>query len=64
MAKVQCIDVQVRPTECLAVPSLPLDEFQRLVPPCEAAFDAQRASWCLDGKPRTTRRCTGYQHCP
>ena len=64
MANVRFIDVQARPTEFLDLTSLTLDEFQLLVPPFEAAFHAQMASWCLDGKPRTTRRCTGYQHCP
>jgi hypothetical protein len=64
MASVRCIDVQARPTEFLDFTSLTLDEFQLLVPPFEAAFQAHMASWCLDGKPRTARRFTVYQHCP
>jgi len=44
--------------------SLTLDEFQLLVPPFEATFQAHMASWCLDGKPRTARRFTVYQNCP
>src|SRR5262249_46596499 len=64
MANVRFIDVQARPTEFLDLTSLPLDEFQRLVPPFEAAFHAQMASWCLDGKPRTARRFTVYKNCP
>ena len=32
------------------------DEFLQLVPPFEAAFQAQRAAWRLDGKPRTARQ--------
>jgi hypothetical protein len=44
--------------------SLTLDEFQQLVPPFEAAFHARMAAWRMDGKPRTARRFTVYQHCP
>jgi DDE superfamily endonuclease len=64
MASVRCIDVQARPTEFLDLTSLTLDEFQLLVPPFEAAFHAQMAAWCLDGKPRTARRFTVYKNCP
>jgi hypothetical protein len=64
MASVRFTDVQARPTEFLDLTSLTLDEFQQLVPPCEAAFHAYLAAWRLDGKPRTTRRCTVYKHCP
>jgi hypothetical protein len=56
MASLQCTDVQDRPTECLDVTSLPLAEFQLLLPPCEAAFQAPRAAWRLEGKPRPARR--------
>jgi len=44
--------------------SLTLDEFQLLVPPFEAAFQAHMASWRLDGKPRTACRFTVYKNCP
>ena len=64
MAKVQFTDVQARPTEFLDFTSLTLDEFQLLVPPFEAAFQERMAAWRLDGKPRTARRVTVYQHCP
>ena len=64
MAHVQCTDVQDRPTEFLDLTSLTLDEFQQLVPPFEAAFHAHMAAWCLDGKPRTARCFSVYQHCP
>jgi hypothetical protein len=43
---------------------LTLDEFQQLVPPFEAAFQAHMAAWRLDGQPRTARRFSVYQHCP
>jgi len=58
------MDVQDRPTEFLDVTSLTLDEFQQLVPPFEAAFQAHMAAWRLDGKPRTARRFSVYQNCP
>ena len=64
MAHLQCTDVQDRPTEFLDLTSLTLDEFQQLVPPFEAAFQAHMAAWRLDGKPRTARRFTVYEHCP
>jgi hypothetical protein len=64
MAKVEFTDVQARPTEFLDFTSLPLDEFQRLVPPFEAAFQARMAAWRLDGKPRTARQFRVYKNCP
>jgi len=64
MASVRFIDVQARPTEFLDFTSLTLDEFQLLVPPFEAAFQAHMAAWCLDGKPRAARRFTVYKNCP
>ena len=64
MASVQCTDVQARPTEVLDLTSLTLDEFQQLVLPFEAAFQAHLAAWRLDRKPRTARRFTVYKNCP
>jgi hypothetical protein len=64
MAHVQFADLQSRPTEFLDFTSLTLDEFQQLVPPFEAAFQAPMAAWRLDGKPRTARRFSVYQNCP
>jgi hypothetical protein len=64
MAHVQFTDVQDRPTEFLDLTSLTLDEFQQLLPPFEAAFQAHMAAWRLDGKPRTARRFSVYQNCP
>src|SRR5712671_2005706 len=64
MASVRFTDVQARPTEFLDLTSLTLDEFQLLVPPFEAAYQAHMASWRLDGKPRTARRFTVYKNCP
>ena len=64
MAHVQFTDVQDRPLEFLDLTSLTLDEFQQLVPPFEAAFQAHMAAWRLDGKPRTARRFSVYNTCP
>src|SRR6516162_10052786 len=64
MAHVQFADLQARPTEFLDFTSVTLDEFQQLVPPFEAAFQAHMAAWRLDGKPRTARRFSVYQTCP
>ena len=64
MARVRFIDVQARPTEFLDVTSLTLDEFQQLLPPFEAAFQAHMATWCLDGTPRTARQFAVYKNGP
>jgi Helix-turn-helix of DDE superfamily endonuclease len=64
MAGVRFADLQSRPTEFLDFTSLTLDEFQHLLPPFEAAFQAHMAAWRLDGKPRTTRQFTVYKTCP
>src|SRR5215475_8145822 len=64
MAHVQFTDVQDRPGEFLDLTSLTLDEFQQLVPPFEAAFQAHMAAWRLDGKPRTARQFRVYKNCP
>jgi len=64
MATVQFADMQSRPTEFLDFTSLTLDEFQELIPPFEAAFQAPMAAWRLDRQPRTARPLSVYQHCP
>src|SRR5437879_1685132 len=64
MTSVRFIDVQARPTEFLDFTSLTLEEFQTLVPPFEAAFQAHMAAWRLDGKPRTARQFSVYKNCP
>jgi hypothetical protein len=64
MAHLQYTDVQDRPTEFLDLTSLTLDEFELLVAPFEAAFQAHMAAWRLDGKPRTARQFAVYKNCP
>src|SRR6185436_6571440 len=64
MTGVRFTELQSRPLEFLDFTSLTLDEFQQLVPPCEAAFHARMAAWRMDGKPRTARRFTVDQNCP
>jgi hypothetical protein len=53
MAGVRAADLQFRPTEFQDCTSLTRDAFLLLVPPFEAAFQAHRAAWRLDGTPRT-----------
>jgi hypothetical protein len=64
MASLRFTEVQTRPTEFLDFTSLTLAEFQQLVEPFEAAFQAHLATWRLDGKPRTARRFAVYKNCP
>jgi hypothetical protein len=64
MASVRFTDVQAHPTEFLDFTSVTLEEFQTLVPPFEAAFQAHMAMWRLDGKPRTVRQFPVYKNCP
>src|SRR5688500_10513153 len=64
MTGVRFADVQGRPAEFLNLTSLTLEEFEALVAPFEAAFQAHMAAWRLDGKPRTSRRFTVYRTCP
>jgi hypothetical protein len=64
MACLRYVDVASRPTELLDFTSLTLEEFQRLLPPFEVAFQAHMAAWRFDGTPRTARRFTVYKNCP
>jgi Helix-turn-helix of DDE superfamily endonuclease len=64
MGSLRFTDLQTRPTEVLNLTSLTVEEFQHLVRPFEAAFQAHMAQWHLDGQPRTARRYTTYQNCP
>src|SRR5229473_8018664 len=64
MAGLRFSDTQSRPTEFLDLTSLTLEEFQILIPPFEAAFQAHMAAWRLDGKPRTARQFSIYKNCP
>ena len=64
MAGLRFTELQPRPMEFLDCTSVTLDEFQQLVPPFEAAFQARMAAWRMGGKPRTARRFTVYKNCP
>ena len=64
MASVRYAEVASRPTAFLDCTSLTLEEFQRLVPPFDAAFQAHMAVWRCDGTPRAGRRFTIYKNCP
>src|SRR6266478_5006403 len=64
MAGVWFTELQSRPMAFLDCTSVTLDEFQPLVPPFEAAFQARMAAWRMDGTPRTARRFTVDTNCP
>src|SRR6266536_1126332 len=64
MAGLRFAELQSRPMEFLDFTSVTLDEFQQLVPPFEAAFQARMVAWRMDGKPRTARRFSVYKNCP
>jgi len=64
MASGRFTDVQSRPAEFLDDTSVTLEEFQALVPPFAAAFQAPMEAWRRDGKPGTARRFTVYKSCP
>jgi Helix-turn-helix of DDE superfamily endonuclease len=64
MAGVRFADMRLRPVEFLDFTSLTVEEFEILIPPFEAAFQAHMAVWCLDGTPRTNRRFSVYRTCP
>jgi DDE superfamily endonuclease len=64
MAGVRFADMRLRPTEFLDFTSLTVEEFEILIPPFEAAFQAHMTLWCLDGTPRTNRRFSVYRTCP
>src|SRR5438094_6360870 len=64
MAGVRFTELQSRPMEFLDFTSVTLDEFQQLLPPCEAAFQIRMTAWRMDGIPRTARRFTVYKNCP
>jgi hypothetical protein len=64
MAGIRFADLRSRPMQFLDCTSVTLDEFQQLVPPFEAAFQARMTAWRMDGKPRTARQFSVYQNCP
>src|SRR5664279_4394016 len=64
MVGLRFADMRLRPTEFLDFTSLTVEEFQILILPFEAAFQAHMAMWCLDGTPRTARRFSVYHTCP
>ena len=64
MSKIRYAEIKMKPRAFLALTSLTVDEFERLVPAFEAAFQAHMAEWRLDGKRRTKRSYTTYTNCP
>src|SRR5437868_2948970 len=63
MAGVRFADMRFRPAAFLDFTSLTGEEFEILIPPFEAAFQAHMTRWCLDGTPRTNRRFSVYRTC-
>src|SRR5436190_24227126 len=63
MPRLRYAELVRKPMDVLDMTSLTPDEFQLLVPPFEAAFQAHMSEWRLDGKPRTARRFTVYKNC-
>src|SRR5262245_12891526 len=64
MGNLRFTDLQTRPLEVLDLTSLTLEEFRRLVPSFEAAFQAPMAQWRCDGEPRTAHHYTTYKTSP
>jgi hypothetical protein len=64
MAGIRFADMRFRPAAFLDFTSLTGEEFEILIPPFEAAFQAHMTRWCLDGTPRTNRRFSVYRTCP
>src|SRR3954471_15164315 len=64
MAGVRFADMRFRPAAFLDFTSSTVEEFEILIPPFEAAFQAHMTRWCLDGTPRTNRRFSVYRTCP
>jgi hypothetical protein len=64
MTRLRYRDLARKPMDVLDMSSLTPVEFQQLLPPFEAAFQAHMAEWRLDGKPRTARRYSTYTNCP
>jgi hypothetical protein len=64
MGTLRFADLQSRSAEVLDLTSLTVEEFEQLVPPFEAAFQAHMAHWRLDGRRRSARRYTTYKTCP
>jgi len=55
---------EVKEQEMLALMSLTQEEFEILLPHFERAFQDHMSKWCIDGKPRSTRRYKTYKNCP
>ena len=64
MNKLRYTEVKLKPTAFVALTSLTVEEFEKLVPEFEKAFQEHMAKWRLDGKPRTKRSYTTYANCP
>src|SRR6266487_1812039 len=57
-------DIKTKAYRILDLTSLPVDEFEQLVPAFEAAFVRHMRNWTMEGKRRTGRRYSQYTTCP
>src|SRR6266487_5774784 len=57
-------DIKTKAYRILDLTSLPVDEFEQLVPAFEAAFVRHMRNWTMEGKRRTGRRYSQYTSCP
>lgn len=64
MSKLKYEELKAKATEFLSLTSLTVDEFERLVPHFEEAFQEHMLKWCLDGTLRKKRQYVTYQKCP
>ncbi len=64
MSKLSYAEIRWKADSFLALTGLTVEEFERLVPEFEQAFQAHMSKWRLDGQPRTKRSYTTYENCP
>ena len=64
MSKLRYSEIKLKGDAFLALTGVTVDEFEKLLPTFEKAFQAHMAKWRLDGKPRTKRSYTTYENCP
>jgi len=64
MSGLRYTEVSQKEQKFLDMTSLTVEEFDRLVPAFEEAFEQRMKEWCLDGKPRTGREYRTYANCP
>src|SRR5437763_5213631 len=64
MSGLRYTEVSQKEQKFLDMTSLTVEEFDRLVPAFEEAFEQRMKEWCWDSKPRTGRAYRTYANCP